>query len=269
MFKKIGIAALAVAGGLLLVSWAGLGSYVSTAWTNVRGNFKRQVPLEFEIQRVRNQVAQLVPDMKKNFRTVAEQMVAVEELKKEVADRQVSLQHQKDNIRTMTRDLESGVSPIRYGDEEYDVARVKDKLEHDFASYKTAEADLKAKEQLLGARQQALDAARQQLASIRQQKEDLEVQIAGLEAKLQTVRLAQTRSTWHIDDSKLGQCREAIADIRHRLDVEVKQVELEGTFANDAIPVEKKAKSVNEVTSEIHAYLDNGHADKKVAVNRK
>jgi DNA repair exonuclease SbcCD ATPase subunit len=268
MFRKIGIAALAVAGGLLLVSWAGLGSYVSTAWNNVRSSMKRQVPLEFEIQRVRNQVAQLIPDMKKNFRAVAEQEVAVEDLKRELADRRVTLQQQKDNIRTMARDLESGVTPLVYDGQAYDVERVKAKLEHDFASYLTAEAELKAKQQLLDSRQQALDAAKQQLASIRQQKEQLELQVAELEAKLQTVRLAQTRSQWHIDDSKLGQCKAAIADIRHRLDVEVRQTELEGQFASDAIPVHKKAKSVKELTGAVDAYFNNGQA-KNVASSRK
>ena len=115
MCKKVFTGAVLVVAGLFLLNVVGLGSYVSTAWQKVRTSCKRQVPLEFEIERVRNEVAQLVPDMKKNLSVIAEEMVAIENLKEEIATTRANLKIQEASIRQMTRDLDSGAKQISYG----------------------------------------------------------------------------------------------------------------------------------------------------------
>lgn len=261
MVKKIVTAAVLVVAGLFLVNAAGLGSYSSTAWQKIRGNCKKQVPLEFEIDRVRNEVAQLVPDMKKNFSLIAEETVAIESLKEEIAVTKTNLNQQEQNILTMNRDLKSKAERISYDGREFSRSRVADKLQRDFASFKRCQAELKSKEQLLEAKERSLDSAREQLGSMRSQKQELEVQIAQLEAELKAVRLAQTRSKFHLDDSRLAQCKATLADIRNRLNVERKTNELEGEFANDPIPVDKKTKSASEIAKEVDAYFSEGAKD--------
>src|SRR5262249_15768194 len=155
---------------------------------------------------------------------------------------------QKDRILTMTKDLDSGATTIRYGDRDYSATRIREKLAADFASYQKCEAEVKSKEKLLDAKERSLETAREQLSSIRAQKQDLEVQIAQLEADLKAVRLAQTRNKFHFDDSRLARCKATLAEIRSRLKVEKTQEELNGEFANDpTIPVEQKAKSAKEL----------------------
>jgi hypothetical protein len=74
----------------------------------MRVSANKQVPVEFEIERIKGQVAKLVPDMKKNLGAIAEEMVAVENLREEIARTRVKLEDQKQNILTMTADLETG-----------------------------------------------------------------------------------------------------------------------------------------------------------------
>jgi DNA repair exonuclease SbcCD ATPase subunit len=268
MFKKIGVAVVAVAAGLGLLSWAGLSSYTTTACSNIRSTFKKQVPPEFEIQRLRNEVAQLVPDMKKNIHAIAEEMVAIDNLKEEIATAKGNLRNQKDKLQAMTRELKSGVETIKYGSREYSANRVREMVERDFASYKRCEAELKSKEKLLEAKERALDAAREQLASVQSQKQELEVQIAQLEADLKTIRLAQTRSKVQVDDSRLARIKQTLAEIRNRLKVEQTASELEGQFG-DPVPVEKK-KPVSELTKEVESYLgESSPGDSKVAAEKK
>src|SRR5579884_545226 len=119
MFRKIGILAAAGVAGLVLVSWAGLGSYCTTAWHNITHKIKGQVPLEFEIQRVRQQVADLVPDMHNQCRTVAEEMVAVKNLRTNISEAQVRLAQDKDRILAMSKALESGNETVTYRGDEY------------------------------------------------------------------------------------------------------------------------------------------------------
>ncbi len=270
MFKKIFLAAVLAVTGIFVVNKAGLSSYTATAWHNVRSCFKKQVPLEFEIDRLRYEVSQLVPDMRKHLNHIAEEMVAVQNLRDEITDTRVALKRQKDNIVTMSHDLDSGAVKVLYGDREYSASRIKEKLDRDFASYRRCEAELKSKEQLLEAKERSLDAAREQLSAIRSQKQELEVELARMEAELKAVRLAQTHTKFQFDDSALARCKATLADINNRLKVEKTQVELDGQFANDnTIPVEKKEKSTSELTKEIRAYFGEAKPTDGKVVERK
>jgi len=258
--------AVLVVAGLVLLNWAGMGSYVSTAWHKVRGNAKRQVPLEFEIDRLRHEVSQLVPDMKKNLSVIAEEIVAVENLKEEVATTETNLKQRESEIKAMTRDVQAGTERVVYNGREYSGTRVAEKLSRDFASFKRCKAELESKKKLLDAKERALEVAREQLAGMRSQKQELEVQVAQLEAELKTVRLAQTKDKFHLDDSKLSQCKATLAEIKNRLKVEQTETELHGEFANDlGVPVEKKTKSAKELSKEISAYFDGSAEESKVA----
>jgi chromosome segregation ATPase len=243
----------------------GLDSYARTGWQKIKANAKHEVPLEFEIDRVRQEVSRLVPEMQKHLGTIANEMVVVENLKDELAVTRANLKQQKENILTMRKDLETGAASFSYDNRSFSAARVRTKLARDFESYKRAEAELKTREQLLEAREQSLDAAREQLVSMKGLKQELEVRVAQLEAKLKTVRLAQTRNRFQFDDSHLARCKAMLADIENRLKVEERTNELVGEFANDAIPVEKKDKPATVLSKEIDSYFgeQGAVADKK------
>jgi chromosome segregation ATPase len=269
MFKKLAILSVAVMAGLALVSWAGLSTYVTTAAHNIKAKLKSEVPIEFQIQDVKRRVAELVPDMKQHFRQVAEEMVAIENLRNEVTVTKRNLAGQKEALADMARKLDSDEETVAYDGKDYNRDRLKVKVEKDFDSYKHCEAELKSKEKLLEAREKGLQAAQAQLEEMRHAKDDLEVQIADLEAQLQNVKLAEARNKFHLDDSRLSQCKASIAEIRNRLQVEVKTAELEGNFANDEIPVQKHVKSASEVSKEVKAYIGNdGRTNGKVASHK-
>src|SRR5215831_18380895 len=63
--KKLVIVALVFV-ALLSHTSAGhkVGSFISTAWGKMVTGAENQVPLEFEIERLRHETAQLVPDMR-------------------------------------------------------------------------------------------------------------------------------------------------------------------------------------------------------------
>jgi chromosome segregation ATPase len=262
MFKKIFLAALAIGAGLFILNHTRLGSYGHTAWNKAKKSVKGQVPIEFEIERVRDQVRQLVPDMRKNIHQIAEEVVAIERLKEEIQVARVNLAKQEELVRVMTDDLKSGNERIRYNGINYTRERISEKLANDIKSCVRCKDELKAKESLLEHKERALDAAREQLASIRSQKEELEVQIAQLEAEVKAVRLQQTKSTIQLDDSRLGDIKRSLQEIKNRLQVEKVRGDLEGQFANDpTIKVEKK-KSADEVIKDAEAYFNGGDSQK-------
>ena len=256
MFRKIGILAAAGVAGLMLVSWAGLGSYCSTAWHNITHKLKGQVPLEFEIQRVRQQVADLVPDMHNQCRTVAEEMVAVKNLRARISEDQVALGKAKDNILVMTKALESGNETVSYRGDEYSADTVKAKLDHDFQAYKVAEQELKFRQKMLHVREKSLDDAKTRLTEIKKQKGQLELQVAQLEAQLKELRLAQTQSKFHYDDSKLSECKASIQDLKNRLDTEMQTLDLQDKLSDDSLEPATHTKSTAELKKEINTYFN-------------
>jgi len=257
MCRKIAVGAVLVVAGLFLLNLTGLSSYTTTAFKNMRAKAKGQVPLEFEIDRIRNQVSQLVPDMKKNCTLIAEEIVAVENLKEEVATIKTNVKDREAALRTATRDVEAGLKTVSYRGQEYPAGKIGDKLSQEFATFKRCEAELKSKQRLLEAKEKALETAREQLATMKSQKQELEVQVAQLEADLKTVRLEQTRTKFHFDDSQLSKCKASLAEIRDRLNVEKKSSELYESFNSDTLTTgEKKVKSPKDVAKEINAHFD-------------
>lgn len=256
MFKKIGILAIAGVAALMLVSWAGLGSYCSTAWNNIRAKIKGQVPLEFEIQRVRQQVADLIPDMRNQCHTVAEEMVAVRNLRTNLNEAQARLTKDKENILAMNKALESGTETVAYNGSEYGADSVRQKLDHDFQAYKIAEQELQIRQKMLSVREKALEDARTRLAEIKKQKGQLELQVATLEAQLKELRLAQTQSKFHYDDSKLSECKASIQELKTRLDTEMQTLDLQDRLSDDSLQPATHTKSTTELKKEINTYFD-------------
>jgi phage shock protein A len=270
MIRKIAFGAGLVAIGLLVLHVTGLSSYPATAFGKLKKSVKQQVPLEFEIERLRHQVTQLVPDMRKHLSGIAEEMATVDSLREEITLTRTNLAKQKDNILAMTRELDAGASTVSINGRDYSAVRIREKLARDFASFQHCESELKTREKLLEAKEKSLEAAREQLGTMKEQKQELELQVAQLEAELKTIRVAQSRNKFQIDDSSLAKCKTTLSEIRNRLKVEKTTAELEGEFANDTIPVEAKAKSTRDLTQEIKGYFHgDSFSDSKIAADRK
>lgn len=257
--KKFVLAAGLVVALVAALGFTKLGSYTRTAWKQVRETAGNQVPIEFEIERIKNEISQLMPDLKKNLSIVAEEMAAVERLEKDIQTTQVNMEKQKTALLTMARDLETKETSFIYGPKVYtrdDVAR---KMTLDWKSYRICESELKTKEQVLEAKKRALAAAREQLTSIKEQEQQLKLQVAELEAELKNVRLAETKSRFSIDGTRLAEVKRSIEDLRFRLDKERKEATLQAEyFGNQFIEgVDNPApRPVSDVAKEIREQLE-------------
>ncbi len=267
--KKLLIVGLIVAGAFFVFRKTNLASYVSTAWCKVKNGAKNQVPLEFEMDRVRHEIAGLDGDMKSHLGPIAEEMATIKTLRKQIETTRENLRNEKIKLLAMAKDLEDGKKFITYGDEEFSAEEIRAKLDRDFGASRRCETELKSNEKLLAAKEKALRTVREQLASMKTLKRDLEVRLAQLEAELKTVRLAQTRDTYQMDDSRLADIKASLADIEHRLEKERAVTELHGQFANDPVAVRQKTKSAGELSKTVKNYFgEKKDAEDKVAVNK-
>jgi chromosome segregation ATPase len=255
MLKKIFIGSAIAVGLATFVFGRDAVSYLRTGCRNVQKAVKAEVPVEFEIERAKTLVDQLVPDIRQCMHVIAEQQVDIEHLTVAVARRENELGKQKDAMFALKADLSSGKSTFTYASHKFTSADVKRDLANRFERYKSAEEMLAADHKILAAREQTLVANREKLDGLMQAKKELEVKLEQLQARLHTVKAAEAVSQLAIDDSNLSHARKLIDDLNKQLDVKQRVLDAEAKFTG-MIPVEKSTANVPvDIDQQIDAYF--------------
>jgi predicted nucleic acid-binding Zn-ribbon protein len=257
MIKRIliGTVVLAAAGGLVFGTDAF--SYVRTSARKVRAEVKANVPMEFEVERLRNMVADLVPDIQKNMHVIAQEEVEVEDMGDQIARAEKNLSVEQKKLLTLRNDVENTSGKILYAGRTASASEIRNELARRFERYQTAEATLKAKRQMLEARERSLVAAREKLEGMLTSKRDLEVQVQNLEARLKLLQAAQTTSQFQFDDSRLSRCKKLVNELRKRLDVAERIIEQDGKLI-EGITVESEAP--DDIVEQVDRYFG-GNSD--------
>jgi predicted nucleic acid-binding Zn-ribbon protein len=235
-----------------------LGSYMRTATGWVTDSVKQSVPLEFEITRARNEVKDIMPEIRKNMQIIAKEEVEVDRLGQEINSLEKKQDKDRTDLMSLKTEAASGKSVFHFAGRTYSADQVKCDLANRFERFKTSDATLASLHEILTARQQSLEAARQKLEGMLAAKRQLEVDVENLEARLKMVEVAQTASNYQFDDSQLGRVKELIGDLRSRLTVEEKMVHAEGSLQGE-IPVEQPA--TENIVDRVSEYFGGATAD--------
>lgn len=245
MIKKAAFGTLAVAtiGGMIF--GMDVFSYARTGFHSAQSKIRSEVPLEFEIERAREEVAQLLPEVRRSMHIIAEEQVATANLRKSIEKRQFALEDQEDAILTLSADLKSGGAQFVYAGNAYTQREVEKDLSERFNRFKTADETLKREQELLSAKEKALKTHRDTLEGMLSQRKNLEVELERLEARLKTIDARKQIASIEVDDSQLNRAKTLIATIDKRLDVEDAVLAADGNFSG-LIPVESEIEVEDE-----------------------
>lgn len=257
ILKKAIIGVVAAAVLSTLVFGRDVVSYVKTFSCSARDAIKSEVPIEFEIQRARDMVGNLIPDIRKCMHVIAEEEVNVEGLTKDIARAENDMHKQKDEILALRRDVDQGRQTYQYASRVYTSNEVKRDLACRFERYKSVEATLASKRQILTAREKSVIAAREKLEGMLASKRDLEVQIENLDARMKTIQAAQTATSVQLDDSQLARAKKLIGELNKQLDVAQKMLDADGKFTG-LIPVETTPAIPEDLSNQIDEYFGKG-----------
>jgi regulator of replication initiation timing len=262
MIRKLIVTSIAVVvvGGLIAKST--LSSYVSTGYRRAADSVEQSVPMEFQIDRARNMVKDLEPEIRRSMHVIAKEEVEVAELDKRLETAVENADQDKKEIMQLQSDLSSGKSVFRYAGHSYSEGQVKEDLARRFNRYKTVDGTIESLEQMRNARQRNLDAARQKLTAMIAAQRQLQVDVENLEAKLKLVEVAEASSDFQFDDSHLAQAKQLITDIRTRLDVASKLANADTNF-QDEIPLDET--DAEDVTEQVAEYFGLNQGEAKVA----
>ncbi|MGQ0636119.1 MAG: hypothetical protein ACT4QC_16020 [Planctomycetaceae bacterium] len=254
MIKKLVIGTASVVVLSSLVFGRDVFSYVKTFGCSARNAIKAEVPIEFEIQRARDLVENLVPEIRKCMHVIAEEEVSVEHLQRDIAAAHAGLSRQKEEILALRRDLGRGQQTYQYASRVYTAGDVRRDLATRFERYKVADETLATKQQMLTAREKSVAAARSQLENYLGTKRDLEVQIENLEARFKIVQAAQSASHVQVDNSQLARAKKLISDLNKQLDVAQRVLDAEGKFTG-LIPVDAVSQVPEDLANQIDEYF--------------
>ncbi|MFN3149555.1 hypothetical protein [Bremerella sp.] len=252
MIKKLactGVGAALLAG---LVFGTDAYSYISTTASRVSDNVKNSVPVEFELDRARKMIQDLTPEIRRNMHLIAKEEVEVEKLQSRVGDLEEKLTSNKADIIRLKNDLDSGSTYFTYAGHEYSRNAVQTDLAGRFERFKTQDATRVKLESILRAREQGLEAARAKLDGMLTARRQLEVDVENLEARQKMVEVAQTSSKFAFDDSHLSKTKRLVDEIRTRIDVAERMVDVDGELAGE-IQLDEQVDT--DISNEVASYF--------------
>ncbi len=241
-------------------------SYVSTTYHRLTSSVEDAVPVDFQIDRAKQMVRDLDPEIRHSMHIIAKEEVALEQLNTQITGNQDKADKDKQDILHLQADLGQNKGVYHYASRTYTCDEVKEDLSRRFNRFKVADDTLASMKQMRDAREKNLDAARQKLAAMINARRKLEVDVENLEAKRKLVEVAQASSDYVFDDSQLARCKDLITDIRTRLDVAAKLANAD-VKVDAEIPLNESAPS--DITDQVAQYFKLDGKDSKVASEKK
>jgi septal ring factor EnvC (AmiA/AmiB activator) len=255
-FVKKGLVTAALGAGVLaLLFGTAAPSYVRTAFHRFRDNTKHNIPVQFEIERARQEVAHLEPAIKENIEELARAEEDVKDLNSEIADMQK--RHDKDGkeIAALRDSLRNGDLRLA-GGASYTADDVKRALAHKFDHYMQVKKIIAEKERTLQAKERSVGSAREMLNTIKIERAALLAKIDEIEAKNKAIEAASAQNKFHFDETPLAEVKKTISELEKRVNVKARTADLEGRFADEETPV--VVPQSDDVLKEIDAELGTG-----------
>lgn len=250
--KRIALTAVVVGlvGGICIKT--GLGSYVKSSSRILKTAVKDSIPVEFEIQRARDLLEDLIPEMHANLRIVASEEVEVANLEKELNRQRHSVADEGGKVQRLRSTLNTQLVSYEIGGREYRRTDLVEELSRRFEHLRTAEMLVAGKEDLLKNRRRSLDAALQKLEKTRLARLELASQIEALEGQFRLVQAQAAGSEFQLDDTKLARTQKVISELKKRLEVTQRVLAREAQFV-EAIPIDTVSES--NVVERVDAYF--------------
>lgn len=210
-------------------------TYVTTAGRMVSTGVVDKIPVEFELERAKTMIGDLIPDIKRNMVVIAQEEVSVDNIREEIDDSQGALDRQREEIITLRDAIPGYDEEVRIGKRVATTAEIETELKRRFARYRMSEATLNAKRDLLVSRETSLTAARKKLERMLNSKRDLEVEVENLQARLHTVQSEAVTSKVEFDESEVARCEKLVDNLRVRLQVAERLLATDGSV-DDILP---------------------------------
>jgi phage shock protein A len=231
MMKKGVVGAALGAGILALAFGTSAPSYVKTAFHKARTSVKGSVPVEFEIDRARNEIAALKPAIDEAIEAVVKAEFEVGRLEKEIVATREELNREGQDLQALNDHLKKGDLHLT-GGAAYSEKDLKSLTAQKLDHYKLVKSTLANKQETLVIRQKNVTSARKGLDALKTAKRDLSTRLEGIQARLNQINATRSASEFVYDDSAVGRAKQTVSDLEVKLEQMARIDELKGEFAD-------------------------------------
>jgi hypothetical protein len=244
MCKKIGIAAVAVLAGLLVLNNTRLGSWVGFGWKKMKDGICSKVPLQVKIDHLKYELAQLEPEIKKSEDALARDIVAMQDLQKEVDNGKKNIADRYTAIMKAKKEVDGKEKFISFNGRKLEPAAAKSAITREWESYLRAEKALKSKEKLLEAKEKHVAESKQALENWGATRDQLVAEIAEIEDEVKALKLAESESHFKIDNERVARFQSDLDELKTEVRVQQEKAKLHNTFKSpESRPVVKSEAS--------------------------
>jgi chromosome segregation ATPase len=250
MAKKAVLTVGLGAGLMALLFGTAASSYFKTALHWARSSARDAVPIQFQIDRAKQLVAELEPAIHKNIEEIVRTEVEIEHLQREIETTAANLETEADALIALRKHLNTGDLKLTSG-RKASPEEIRAELARRMDHYKSVKAILADKQKTLELRRQALAAAREQNAKMRDNKQALLTQIEAIETRLKQIEATNAANEFHFDDSALARAKQTVSELEKRVEVMARIAEQEGRFSGGGFAIEFDGRDVvKEVDAE-------------------
>jgi hypothetical protein len=136
MIKKAILVALGLGLTTAVLFGRNAASYVSTTYHRLTSSVEEAVPIDFQIDRAKQMVRDLDPEIRRSMHVIAKEEVALEQLNKQITTNEEKSGKDKTDILRLQADLGKSKATYRYASRTYTPDEVKQDLARRFNRFK-------------------------------------------------------------------------------------------------------------------------------------
>jgi predicted nucleic acid-binding Zn-ribbon protein len=218
----------------------------------VRESINGKVPVEYELDGIRGDVQDLKSEIHDAMHKVAREEVKLDQLQEEINDKDRLVSKLTYDVQRLNGIAKSGETFVAHNGHHFGTEQVKTDLGLRFERLKTEKSTLDQLKQLHSVREKTLNATRQKMDKMIARKLQMEVDVANLESLHRLNEVAEVTSKLELDDSPFNQANQRIQDLKTRLQVDRKLLNVHVTVEAQ-IPLD--APQSQDITEEVDAFL--------------
>jgi chromosome segregation ATPase len=209
-------------------------SYARSSAKSVQTMVKDGVPMEFELQRARDMIEDILPELRANVRVIAQEEVEIAHLRREIGETEEKVATQRQNVLAMRDKLRNPEVAFVVHGRNVSREQMTEKLASAVDRFKQTEAILTSKQRLLDTREKSIVAAQEMLEKSRVRKSELEQKIEALAAQHRLIQSQAVGTKVSFDNSQLANADRLLSEIQKRLETAQRVMAHEAEFVDDS-----------------------------------
>ena len=236
-----------------------LTSMIQTSARSIQESARESVPVEFELQRAKDKVNKILPDLQSQVRMIAEEEVAITALTQEVQQDEQRLLAEESKLADLRDEMRTTQVSFEINSRNLDRQQLAEHLKSRFDHFKQGQNSLNSKQRLLDKRKDGLNAALIMLNQMRTRQSELKLKVESLAAQHRLIKASQIQTGTLADNSQLSQADQLLSQLETRLAVAERVLDYREDLYD--LPSDEAVIAETDVLAEFDHYFDTSSSE--------